>query len=490
MRYTLIACVGLVALAVFLLPTLSSFFASTETLCPKSLGNQSRSPDEDLTKPFFKPPRWIAKLEGGTWHIASADFNKDGLVDFAVTWSDPPVGHHGISIFYNQGNGVFKENRLNFRQLEELDDLDAADYDGDGDVDILFTHNEHIWYQGAPVNVNGTINLMRNDGKGNFSKPVQVAWLGPGVPYSLDNWINLEISSADFDNDGDIDFLVGGNCGWVALYKNDGTGNFSCANMIYDYGICSWGIASADFNNDGWTDFVVAANGSIYLKLNDHTPSCFNHTAGKILGSAHLFPFEIMIGGGLSGTPVPIDYNNDNKMDFVYGSSCSIYLFMNMNFTFKPFYVCMLLASNETFHHGGITVADFDGDGWQDMVTGGASGNIRFFANNKTFVAITYPLDKLSYFHGKAIYSLHPTWRGKCVVIGNITFRAEGLESLNRVEFYVDGELVSNDTTSPYEWEWGLKKKLIPRKHTVDAVAYRSNGEYGGRYRIIVWKIL
>ncbi|RLF39920.1 MAG: hypothetical protein DRN00_00665 [Thermoplasmata archaeon] len=282
--------------------------------------------------------------------------------------------------------------------------------------------------------------------------------------------------------------------------------------MIYDYGICSWGIAPADFNNDGWIDFVVAVNYSLYLKLNNHAPDCFDHCSGIYIGEIPYLPF--VIGPKPPSAAIaPIDYNNDGKMDFLCGSFDALYLFMNQgNCTFKKFFVCefegvpaeekgsikfwqrMSGCYRESLDHSALSVLDFNGDGYQDIVSGGIQGYLRLFINNKAFITLTNPeWGRIYIFGEKGDWLVHPICKtlmwNVTLVIGNITVRAEGLEPLDRVEFYLDGRLVKVDNSPPYEWEWGVERSLF-KKHVIDAVAYRLNGEYGGKYSIKVWKIL
>ncbi len=490
----------LMALTVLLLISVivlfPSFFSPSSTFLSASCGEDTnieswRTRHEilsDLSKPFFKKPKLITETGPENHCLAIGDIDGDNDLDIVTSWNGPPEypesGIRGISVLLNECNGTFVEKVLNITIDHCIDDIDLADYDGDGDTDIMFTYDESMNY----ISTNGTVNIMWNDGKGNFSKPEQILWFGPGDPYNPDRWINIEVGSADFDKDGDIDILVGSNTGWIRLYKNDGTGhNFTLTKAIYDYGNLSWEIAPADFNNDGWIDFVVCSKEGLYLKLNNHSPECFDYGSGIPLLDNLPFGFELSLTP-LPGAIAPIDYNRDGQEDFIFAFLHTIYLFMNNNLNFTPVCVSyMFYPAN--FRKGGITVADLDIDGWEDMLIGNDKGKIYLLSNNKTFVSIALPIDKTIYFKGRFVYSLSDKWWGKCVIIGNITFKAVPLEPLDRVEFYVDGQLVENDTTPPYEWTWNIRN-FLPKWYNVDAVAYRQNGEYGGRYRLEVLKIL
>lgn len=292
---------------------------------------------EPYTAPFFSIYR-IKEYGSSTYGLTSADFNNDNQLDFAVCWKTSPWEYAGISIFYNMGNGEFDEVLIK-KIPYALFDIESGDYDNDGDIDFLFTYNEAM----GASNVNGTVNILWND-NGSFEKWNQVAWLGPDSPVHHEKWINLKLSSADFDLDGDLDFITSGNCGKVKLYKNDGGGNFTSEGFIYDFGSAGRGLSSADFNNDGLIDFIVATEetqgdiitgrGHVYLKLNTGSDSCFDHTMGEII--ADLPPKTNWTIGSLPfGSLSVLDYNDDGVLDFFYGSY-KAYLFINKNDVFQP----------------------------------------------------------------------------------------------------------------------------------------------------------
>ena len=215
------------------------------------------------------------------WGLTSADFNNDGNMDFAVAYADLPFTHAIISIFYNNGNGNFTEDTVYTFDYDYISNLNSGDFDNDGYIDLLYTYNNYVWYQGLPIYVNGTVNLLKNDGTNSFGSSIEVArLLGPNIPYDPENRINPKLTMADYDEDGNLDFIVGDNSGTVELYDNDGSGNFSSAGIIHDYGDdnggdigLAWGVTSADFDGDGDIDLLVAARvrdsfGHIYYLQN------------------------------------------------------------------------------------------------------------------------------------------------------------------------------------------------------------------------------
>ncbi|MCD6512300.1 MAG: PKD domain-containing protein [Thermoplasmata archaeon] len=60
----------------------------------------------------------------------------------------------------------------------------------------------------------------------------------------------------------------------------------------------------------------------------------------------------------------------------------------------------------------------------------------------------------------------------QCIIIGNISIEAYAMDSLSgiwHVDFYIDNELMNNDSTAPYTWMWD-ERAIGP--HTIGIIAY------------------
>jgi len=151
--------------------------------------------------------------EGAYGHTIGAewgDINADGYLDLFVSNLAHPryIGFSDKSmLLINQGPPDFKFidkfSKSGIRFEETSADPSLADYDNDGILDLYFTST----YEGRKSF------LYRGKGDGTFT---DVTWLA-GV--RVDNgWGN---AFADYDNDGDLDLLVGSPDG-VRLFRNDG----------------------------------------------------------------------------------------------------------------------------------------------------------------------------------------------------------------------------------------------------------------------------
>ena len=418
----------------------------------------------------------MAEMDG----IGVADFNGDGYLDFAVSWREVTDTSFGswIGLFFNDnGSGFHGFKKIFYLTNYFISDLDAADYDNDGDIDLLYTYSEYIWYNGLPWNVNGTGCILFNDGYNNFSNPQRVFWHGPGIPGESDNRINPQVTSNDFDGDGDIDFLVGDNTGLVAFYSNNGDGSFTwvCdSDFGYPLGV-SWGLDSGDYDNDGDIDFIVTefidpAEGFVYLKYNDGSSSCFNHSNYKRIASIpddRNMSFYANLNFAAFGFLRTIDYNLDGYLDFIYGAMGDILLYIQTSEgVFKQFTVCRFPSSNPdhdgcfyqvSFRMGGVGIGDFNKDGLDDLILGGSDFVIETMYNTCNLVDLVFPdkctliiNNKTPYFVGDFLPFYYLLKYSISIVVGGIDIVAEELSPLSKVEFYVDDNLVYVDTSKPF----------------------------------------
>ncbi|MDT9313892.1 VCBS repeat-containing protein, partial [Limnospira sp. Paracas R14] len=92
----------------------------------------------------------------------------------------------------------------------------TADFNGDGDIDILLT--------GRDSSNNPISRVYLNDGSGGFTHATNISLTGVYLS---------SVATADFNGDGDIDILLTGrdssNNPISRVYLNDGSGGFTHA---------------------------------------------------------------------------------------------------------------------------------------------------------------------------------------------------------------------------------------------------------------------
>ena len=186
------------------------------------------------------------------------DSDQDVLIG---TLSGSGPGMRQVLAFRNDGKGRFD---LAGRLLDGVDahSMAAADYDGDGDLDVYVTQfNPNIRSNaglGMPspyhdANNGGPNALLRNDGDFRFTN-VTVA---VGMDHNNRRW-SYAASWEDYDNDGDPDLYVANDHGRNNLYRND-SGRFSDVAAAAGVEDISAGMAVSwgDYDRDGKMDLYV-----------------------------------------------------------------------------------------------------------------------------------------------------------------------------------------------------------------------------------------
>lgn len=119
------------------------------------------------------------------------DFNEDGKPDIAALMAQ---GDEGVFIFYNEGNGAFREDPvLRFPPTYGSNYFQLYDFNKDGLMDIITTNGDNGDYSVILKPYHG-IRIFYNTGGNKFEEKafLPVNGIQKAMP-------------ADFDNDGDID---------------------------------------------------------------------------------------------------------------------------------------------------------------------------------------------------------------------------------------------------------------------------------------------
>lgn len=127
----------------------------------------------------------------------------------------------------------------------------AADYDQDGDLDLFVGGRLKPFEYPLPV----SSYILQNDGKGRFTN------VSDDVLPELNNvGMVCDALWTDYDNDGRVDLMLAGEWMPIQFYRNTGK-KFELANELA--GTTGWwnGIASADFDKDGDVDYVIGNMG-------------------------------------------------------------------------------------------------------------------------------------------------------------------------------------------------------------------------------------
>jgi len=130
-------------------------------------------------------------------------------------------------------------------------------------------------------------------------------------------------------------------------------------------------------------------------------------------------------------------------------------------------------------------IFDSDGDGRLDRYYDPDDGKIYPY-NGEDFIVVTIIKPLKNYLYIDNIKKRRLLFR--TVVVGEITVEANvsSNQSIDRVEFYVDEQLMYVDNESPYTWDWTLNPLEIGKRHTLEVKAY--GGVANGSAKITVWR--
>ena len=166
--------------------------------------------------------------------------------------------------------------------------------------------------------------LYRNEGNGRFTDVTGKAGLNPDI-------YGMAVTAADYDNDGNVDLFVTGY-GKVILYHNDGIGHFTDVTEKAGIKVDGWAISSTwiDYDRDGCIDLFVGR----YVKFDPRYRAYY----------------------AADNYPGPLDYEGETNKLF----------HNNCDGTFTDVSEKSGI-SNYIGRTMGVTAADFDGDGWDDI---------------------------------------------------------------------------------------------------------------------------
>jgi len=288
---------------------------------PDGVPEAYRIPPEvfDSDEPFPAFPEIGGKLGLGVFDLAGGaiaeDFDLDGDLDIMVSTSDTSGQ---MRLFVNNGDGSFT-HRVRGAGLEGLLgglNMIDADYDNDGDVDVVVLRGG--WWRQLGRHPNS---LLRNNGDLTFTDVTFEAGLGERHhPTQTASW-------ADYDLDGDLDLFVGNESGKAIrfddgedtdmtspsnLFRNNGDGTFTdvaaqagVENLRYGKSVI-WG----DYDNDRYPDLFVSNGGHLNRLYHNNGDGTFTDVAPE-LGVTHpvaSFPSWFW------------DVNNDGNLDLFVSS--------------------------------------------------------------------------------------------------------------------------------------------------------------------------
>jgi hypothetical protein len=314
------------------------------------------------------------------------DYNNDGRPDLYVVSGRPlEAGMHPYPLrkppavmphnhlYRNDGNGKFTDvtdeagvpgNGFSFGVI-------AADFDNDGNTDLLVTSYGHV-------------TLYRNRGNGTFEDATRKVGL------NIDGWA-IGAAWLDYDRDGCVDLFIGRYVKFDASYRSyyaadnfpgpldyEGNSNLlfhnTCKGSFEDasnksgigrYKGRTMGVTAADFDGDGYPDVYVA---------NDKTENFLFHNKGD--GTFEQIAVEAGAAFGQNGestsamAPVFFEIENEGRADlWVTDSKYNRLLKNDGKLGFKDVTEAAGISQwSAQYTSWGTGVHDFDNDGRKDIL--------------------------------------------------------------------------------------------------------------------------
>ena len=249
-------------------------------------------------------PSGAAGAAGLTWALAFADIDQDGDVDL-LTADDqggiPPADTGGVDrglihLFENDGTGRFTDVSVEVgtAAFGSWMGLSFGDYDCDGTVDFFATNFGDYQPVGVPQPGRQPSRWFLGRAEGTFEDP--------GVGELVTTPFGWGTSTADYDNDGDLDVIfhgghdVGpgieaGNPG-VVLANPDCTAAFrpdfeALAGSVDHNRRTVHGMAVGDLDENGFVDVVSVSN----LDIPESIPLAFHQPLGSPFDATARFVF-------------------------------------------------------------------------------------------------------------------------------------------------------------------------------------------------------
>jgi hypothetical protein len=263
--------------------------------------------------------------------IATGDLDGNSFEDFVVGGANGQP----TAFFYQNPDGSFEKKQFSFsEEHSKYEDMDMIleDFDNDGDLDLYIVSGGNEFEPDTPILKD---RLYVNIGQGILK------YNDSSLPNNYSS--GMRVSSADFDNDGDLDLFVGGRVvpgmypvpaksyllvnqsnNKEIIFTNATNEEFS----NNDLGLITSSVWT-DYNNDNWIDLIV---------VGEWTPIMFfKNMDGKLVEDKSLIDEDSTRGWWYDITSE--DFDNDGDMDLVVGNLGNNYKYQaNEDETFDIFY--------------------------------------------------------------------------------------------------------------------------------------------------------
>ena len=277
---------------------------------------------------------------GGGDNFKIGDINGDGKLDI-VTQTQ---GSNTSRVHIGNGDGTFSVGQAVIGAGTQNYDIELVDLNGDGRKDIVISN--------YLVSNTNTVYLANSDGTLAFK-----------ANYARNVIQDLQLGSGDVNGDGRADLIMGGSTnGAIEFSIGNGDGSFQAPinkTFLTVHSAVGEGATIVDLNNDGYGDLLAQTDegAAVFLSNGNGTflaPTAINN------GLSTLTDFH--------GILIAKDVNADGYLDLV-GTNGLDGIFVMKNNGNGTFLAATTYAAPGTVAVGGMDVADFNGDGVNDIIS-------------------------------------------------------------------------------------------------------------------------
>ena len=294
------------------------------------LGNNAIVLGAQVVAAYSEGPAQL--LSVGAADVDTADFDGDGNPDLVVTAGETVV-------FMNTGNRSLSSSGNSLGNNSGGNAVVALDWNGDSNIDIAVAGQS-----------NRVARIYLGDGAGGFGDTRDITAGNPGTV--------TDAIGGDFAQDGFADLAITGTNDTL-LYRSTGSSSPSMTDIPAGAGIA---ISSGDFNNDSFQDLVVVESGNRRVRVLRNS------------GNGRTFSATSLTRGSVASVTAD-DLNGDGNADLL--------LAVDGDNLEAPQSLILIQRSDGTFP-GGTTIGasplakmlagDVDGDGNQDIVAVNSGG--------------------------------------------------------------------------------------------------------------------
>ncbi len=274
--------------------------------------------------------------------IKFADYDNDGNVDLAVSGFNSSTNSAYAKIWKNTGNLNYTEQSLGLPQIW-LGDLEWADIDADGDLDLVIT---------GAATTESEAHLLLNNNDGTFTDDPHFNITG--------GHREAVIELADFNQDGSLDIFIAGfhssngtDYLFAKLYDNNGSGIFTENTNNTFVPVHYADGDAADYDNDGKVDLFYTGEDANFFgiaKLYHNGPTAgIQNTA---IEGLNLYPnpaHEVLYIQNENNNPIQITIA-DITGKSIYQNTANTTLSINVSNYPAGIYLIKIVQGNQTMN--------------------------------------------------------------------------------------------------------------------------------------------